>query len=141
MHGLDATEQPARLQRGPFQTRSASAATSRRRSGAWLPSLRSVAPDNHSRLRRSLDGFSPRKAAHVTAEVRAEAAMKLRATRAARGTLGSRQKEHVHGSLETPAPAPAPVVTPAPAPVVTNGVNGSNGATQPMLLSLNGSSH
>ncbi len=92
-------------------------------------------------------GFSPRRTRHVTAEVRAEAALKLRATRAARGTMGSRQKAAIHGTVETPAPAPtaAPsepaVTTPAPAPVVTNGVNGTNGAAAPALLSLNGSSH
>ncbi|HEY1959893.1 MAG TPA: hypothetical protein VGH28_30000, partial [Polyangiaceae bacterium] len=95
-------------------------------------------------------GFGP-EANKVTAEVRYEAVEKLRATRAARGTRGSRQKASIHGSVETPAPAPvvttpAPsqpaVITPAPAPVVTNGVNGTNGASSLSVQSLlNGSSH
>ncbi len=87
-------------------------------------------------------GFGP-EANKVTAEVRFEAVEKLRATRAARGTMGSRQKAAIHGSVETAAPAPSQpaVTTPAPAPVATNGVNGTNGAAAPALLSLNGSSH
>ena len=86
-------------------------------------------------------GFGP-QANKATAEVRYEAVEKLRATRAARGTMGSRQKAGIHGSIETPAPAPV-VATPAPSQpaVVTNGVNGTNGAAAPAMLSLNGSSH
>lgn len=90
-------------------------------------------------------GFSPRKTGHVDAETRLQAVLKLRATRDARGTKGSRQKASIHGSIETPAPAPVvaepAVPTPAPAPVVASGVNGTNGAAAPALLSLNGSSH
>ncbi|HEY1957225.1 MAG TPA: hypothetical protein VGH28_16515 [Polyangiaceae bacterium] len=85
-------------------------------------------------------GFSPRKTGHVDAEKRAEAVLKLRATRAARGTKGSRQKAAIHGSIETPAPAPV-VATPAPSqPAVTTPVvtNGTNGAAAPSVLSLNG---
>ncbi len=75
-------------------------------------------------------GFQPRKTGHVTAEVRAEAALKLRATRAARGTMGSRTKAAIHGHVESPEPVAAPVAT-----------NGTNGAAQSALLSLNGASH
>ena len=94
-------------------------------------------------------GFGP-EANKVTAEVRYEAVEKLRATRAARGTMGSRQKAAIHGSVETaasapvvatPAPSQPAVTTPAPAPVATSGVNGTNGAAAPALFSLNGSSH
>jgi hypothetical protein len=81
-------------------------------------------------------GFSPRKSTKTTVEVRAEAALKVRATRAARGTMGSRQKAGVHGHVESPMPQP--IVQPAPTPPVTNG---TNGATQSALLSLNGSAH
>jgi hypothetical protein len=83
-------------------------------------------------------GFSPRKSTKTTVEVRAEAAVKLRATRAARGTMGSRQKASVHGHVESPLPQAQPIVQPASAPAVTNG---TNGATQSALLSLNGSAH
>lgn len=74
-------------------------------------------------------GFSPRKTAHVKVETRAQAVLKLRATREAHGTMGSRQKAAIHGDIETPAPSEPVVTTPGPAPVATNGVNGSNGAS------------
>jgi hypothetical protein len=88
-------------------------------------------------------GFAPRKTTDKSAETKALAVEKLRATRAARHTMGSRQKAAVHGDVSdasnatTPPPAPVvqPVaVTPPPlapiaaSPVVTttqspNGVN------------------
>jgi len=85
-------------------------------------------------------GFSPRKVAHVDAETRAQAVLKLRATRKARGTMGSRQKAEVHGSLETPAPAPAPSEPVVPASPAPSQPSQPSQASQP-VLSLNGISH
>ena len=45
-------------------------------------------------------GFAPRKSGRVSAEVRCEAVEKLRATRVARGTMGSRQKAKTHGHVD-----------------------------------------
>lgn len=71
-------------------------------------------------------GFSPRKVAQRTVAEKAQAVEKQLATRAARHTMGSRQKAEVHGDVSTPA---------------TPSVNGTNGAAQAAVLSLNGSSH
>jgi len=50
-------------------------------------------------------GFRPRKRTRLSAEVRYEAVAKLRATRAARGTLGPRRKPKIHMHVEIPADA------------------------------------
>jgi hypothetical protein len=61
-------------------------------------------------------GLAPRKPRRApTQQEGAAAAAKRLATRAARHTLGKRQKASVHGT----APEPAPVVAPPPAPAVT----------------------
>jgi hypothetical protein len=80
-------------------------------------------------------GLKPRKEAVVSPETRVAAAVKARATRAARHTMGSNQKKQVKGNVTgvtvtplTPAPkaetpaangptpaSPAPAPTPAPA--------------------------
>jgi hypothetical protein len=82
-------------------------------------------------------GYSPRKVRARSADKKAAAAVKGRATRAARHTMGSKQKQAVTGNVTgvvvtplvsapaTPAvatasPAPAPVTAAAPAPA-TNG--------------------
>ncbi len=85
-------------------------------------------------------GFTPRKLAQKTVAEKFQTVEKQLATRAARHTMGSRQKSAIHGSI-APSPVPAPVVQPAPAPVVTNGVSTSSGSTQSAILSLNGSNH
>ena len=64
-------------------------------------------------------GLAPKARATVTAQAKAAAAVKSAATRAARHTMGSRQKQGIKGDvtgvLMTPITAPPPVVT-APAP-------------------------
>ncbi len=76
-------------------------------------------------------GFKPRKAAERTAESKAEAVEKVRATRVARHTMGKRQKASIHGVVP-PTPA-APVVTspvsPAPSPTTPADASASGAAT------------
>jgi hypothetical protein len=71
-------------------------------------------------------GFLPPKVTEKSAETKATAVLKLRATREARGTRGKRQKEKIKGTIVAPA-APAepavtaPAATPAAvAPAATN---------------------
>ncbi|HZU82318.1 MAG TPA: hypothetical protein VE987_05355 [Polyangiaceae bacterium] len=77
-------------------------------------------------------GLKPRKARVVTPEQKQAAALKAKATRAARGTMGSQQKKAVKGSVTgvvvtpivAPKPVPAPSATqatppPAAAPAAT----------------------
>jgi hypothetical protein len=68
-------------------------------------------------------GLAPRKArAPQTAEQKAVATAKRKATREARGTTSAKQKKAIHGNVTAnlvvtsvaPAPAPAPVAPPAP---------------------------
>jgi hypothetical protein len=63
----------------------------------------------------------PRARTPMTAEQKAVAAAKARATREKRGTQGPKAKKAVHGNVTatlvvTPAPAPAAAPAPAPAP-------------------------
>ena len=81
-------------------------------------------------------GFTPRKLAQKTVAEKFQTVEKQLATRAARHTMGSRQKAAIHGSI-----APSLVVQTPPPPPVSNGVSTSNGSTQSALLSLNGSNH
>ncbi len=78
-------------------------------------------------------GLQPLKAGTRTVATKAAAVEKTLATRAARHTMGPKQKEGIKGTLPsastgsaaTPAPVTEPVVTPAPvppAPVVTTAV-------------------
>ena len=65
-------------------------------------------------------GFKARRAAPRTAQSRADAAAKLRATRAARHTMGKRQRAAIHGAPDSPPNSPAIAVAPvSPPPVVT----------------------
>ncbi len=76
-----------------------------------------------------------------TVETRLEAVEKLRATRTARGTKGSRQKAAIHGQVATAQPQ-QPAMQPQPqASEPAAASNGTNGTAQAALLSLNGSSH
>ena len=52
-------------------------------------------------------GFAPPKAPAITAEARVASVKKSRATRAARHTMGPKQKKLVKGSVETTPPSPA----------------------------------
>ncbi len=61
-------------------------------------------------------GFAPRRAAKKSAEAKAQAVQKRRATREARHTMGPEQKAHIHG-----------------APVTNGGVVASNGASTLMV--------
>lgn len=76
-------------------------------------------------------GFDPRKEAQKTAKSKAQAVDKSLATRAARHTMGKKQRGDIFGEVPaTPSASPAPVTaTPvvstsaaAPAPAATNGV-------------------
>jgi hypothetical protein len=73
-------------------------------------------------------GFTPKKVRTVSADTKAAAAKKRKATREARHTMGPRQKLEVTGeqSPATPAPVEAPVasqpVQPAPAAAQVNGI-------------------
>jgi hypothetical protein len=66
-------------------------------------------------------GLKPRKASTETATTRAAAAVKAKATRAARHTMGSKQKAAItgastspsNGSATSPAPSAPPTATPA----------------------------
>ena len=67
-------------------------------------------------------GLAPKKQPRpLTAEERLAKADKIRATRQARKTMGSRQKAEVRG--EATAPAPSPATSPVVTPVVTNGTS------------------
>ena len=67
-------------------------------------------------------GLEPRKPPKKSAETKAEAVVKMRATRQARGTMGKDQKKDIHGTVPA-APAAgdavsagAPAATPTPGP-------------------------
>ena len=80
-------------------------------------------------------GFSARKQATKSAETKAAAVEKLRATRALRHTLGSRQKASLHGEVgghDAPPPPPSHV---------TSATGGTNGSAVAPLFSLNGAGH
>jgi hypothetical protein len=67
-------------------------------------------------------GLAPRKARVVSPEKKAAAALKAKATRAARHTMGTKQKAAIKGTVPTTAPATAapaaaPIPVPAPAAV------------------------
>jgi hypothetical protein len=61
-------------------------------------------------------GLSPRKAAATTPEKRVAAAAKAKATRAARHTMGPKQKKAVKGTVPQTVPADGGAHAPAPAP-------------------------
>ncbi len=79
-------------------------------------------------------GLADGKRVKPSPETLVVAAEKRRATRKARGTMGTRQREAIHGSAEPGARPPAatpPVVTATPTATPTNGASapqGSNGA-------------
>jgi hypothetical protein len=60
-------------------------------------------------------GLEPRKRTEPSAATKAAAAAKSLATRKARGTLGKKQKQKIHGNVATPAAAPAAAPSAAPA--------------------------
>ncbi len=90
-------------------------------------------------------GFTPKKVAQRTLESKTEGAEKALATRAARHTMGKRQKAGIHGVVATVPPANAPAaaspVTTAPAanspPAADAGANGA----VPTTALVNGTTH
>jgi hypothetical protein len=70
-------------------------------------------------------GFTPRKETTRTVATKASAVEKVRATRIARHTMGSRQRAAIHGVVPTTPPSSGPVVTTptTAAPVVAQPVN------------------
>ena len=68
-------------------------------------------------------GLTGRQKPVRTPEEKLAAAAKAKATRAARHTMGPKQKAEITGTVPTPAPvttpAPAPIPAPAPAPTPT----------------------
>jgi hypothetical protein len=74
-------------------------------------------------------GFAPRKPAQQTVESKAQAHLKMLATRKARQTLGKVQKAKIHGVVPAPAPAPVPMSvgsaptadSPSPSPATGSG--------------------
>jgi hypothetical protein len=83
-------------------------------------------------------GFLPAKVGEKTADTKALAVLKLRATRTARGTKGKRQKEKIKGTIVAPAaPADPAITVPAATPAAStpaaggslNGAPSANGAT------------
>ena len=61
-------------------------------------------------------GLTPRKPRVVSPEALVAAAAKAKATRAARHTMGKKQKAEIKGTVDTTAPAiPVPAPTPSPA--------------------------
>ena len=77
----------------------------------------------------ALFGFKPKRFAYRTVQVKAEAVEKLRATRAARHTMGKRQKAAIHGTVAAsdggPTATPPNGSAPSPSPVTppTNGAS------------------
>jgi hypothetical protein len=77
-------------------------------------------------------GFLPTKVTEKSAETKATAVLKLRATREARNTMGKRQKQKIKGTIVAPAAPAEPAITApaataaASAPATTNGA--PNGA-------------
>jgi hypothetical protein len=77
-------------------------------------------------------GISPRKVpVPLTAQEKAERAAKAKATRAARNTMGPKQKAKVKGTV---APVVAPSATPSPTPSAAS--NGSTQAAVPVATSV-----
>ena len=80
-------------------------------------------------------GIHPKARAPLTVEVKAAAAAKRASTRAARHTLGTKQKKAIKGDvtgvLVTPITAPAPTVTPPSSPTAPATSVGTTAASSP----------
>jgi hypothetical protein len=77
-------------------------------------------------------GFAPQKVSAPTAETKAAAVQKSRATRAARHTMGPKQKKSVTGTVAPTAPSPAtPAPSPAPSATATAPTAGGTTVTVP----------
>jgi hypothetical protein len=80
-------------------------------------------------------GFTPPKRATRTPEEKAASAAKAKATRAARHTMGKKQKKGVKGAVigitVTPIPAPPPIATEPSSPTPHATSTGTTAATTP----------
>jgi hypothetical protein len=79
-------------------------------------------------------GYSPRKKVVLTAQQKADRAAKLRATRQARGTMGSRQKAKIHGTVpagDVSSQRPAPTAAPAPSATSSSTSNSGSPSASP----------
>ncbi len=77
-------------------------------------------------------GFTPRTARHApSAESRAGAVQKLLATRAARHTMGDRQRAAIHGVVPTTTPPNGPVASPPTTTPITPSVQPAPVASPP----------
>jgi len=78
-------------------------------------------------------GFTAPKTATRTPEEKAAAAAKAKATRAARHTMGTKQKKSVKGTVPTTAPVTPPTASPpvAPSPVASAPSQGTSSGTGP----------
>jgi hypothetical protein len=93
----------------------------------------------------ALFGFKPKKVAYRTVQVKAEAVEKLRATRAARHTMGKRQRAAIHGAVTMPngGTTATPPDGSAPSPsggTVVSPPNGSAPSPAPATPPANGAS-
>jgi hypothetical protein len=80
-------------------------------------------------------GINPKARAPLTVEAKAAAVAKRAATRAARHTMGSKQKEAIKGDVTgvavTPITAPSPTVTPPSGPTIPATSGGTTAASSP----------
>ena len=77
-------------------------------------------------------GLAPRKARVITPEKKAAAALKAKATREARHTMGKKQKSTIKGTVPQTAPATPPAATPPTVPTpATAPVTGPAPVTTP----------
>ena len=80
-------------------------------------------------------GINPKARTPLTVEAKAAAVAKRTATRAARHTMGSRQKEGIKGDVTgvvvTPIAAPSPTVTPPSGPAAPATSGGTTAASSP----------
>jgi len=74
-------------------------------------------------------GFLPRKVRVKSAQTKADAVVKAKATREARGTKGSRQKADIKGTIDAPAGPAAPATTTTAAAPAASVQTSSNGAS------------
>jgi hypothetical protein len=93
----------------------------RAETSAFVSSLKHVVQGMFSQSPDTLADFGLKapKAGKKTVAVLATAVAKSKATRAARHTMGSKQKEGVKGTIPGASPAPAPSPTAAPAPTAS----------------------
>ena len=88
-------------------------------------------------------GITPKARVPLTVQAKAAAAAKRASTRAARHTMGSKQKKGIKGDvtgvLVTPITAPAPVVTAPSSPTAPATSVGSPAASSPTVPATSGS--